>query len=729
MKRVLIKLLSLLSVFVLVAAACGGDDDDSSSGNSSETSSDSSSSSSSEGAAEEAASSGDLATCPDPLVIQTDWFPESEHGAMYELFGSGAYSIDAENLIVSGTLHDGATDTGIGLEVRTGGPAIGFSPVASYMYTDSNITLGYANTEAQVTFFESAPLLSVVAPLEKNPQMVMWDPETYPNVNTLKDLGDEGITISVFAGGVFAEVFIAQGIWSQGQVDPSYDGGPANFIANGGSIAQQGFASAEPYDYENVFTDWGKPVKLQLLHDAGFPVYSQTIAIRSDEKDALDECLKALVPVIQRATVSFVTSPDTANGIIIDAVDTFGSFWVYSEGLADFSVNAQKQLGLVGNGPNDTVGDMEEDRVQNIIDIMSTAGIETGGITTADIYTNEYIDPSIGFTGDDLCVDEIGVSIGLVYDIGGRGDQSFNDSAYEGIARAECSLGISFTEASPNDDGSNRAELLQLAADSSDLVIGVGFLFAGDAEAVAAVNPDTNFAVVDSAMINFDTGGPIADNIAGLTFAEQEGSFLVGAAAALKTGVDKIGFIGGVCCYGGIEPFEAGYIAGAKAVNPNIEILSQYVTDAPDFDGFNAPDRGKEIALAMFEDGADIVYHAAGGTGAGLFQAALEHSESEGSKVWAIGVDYDQYNVVDDALKPHVLSSMLKEVGSGIYLAVQSHITDSWSAGQVTYSLENGGVGYATSGGYVDDIVSQLEAFKSQIENGDIVVSRNPLDY
>ena len=114
-------------------------------------------------------------------------------------------------------------------------------------------------------------------------------------------------------------------------------------------------------------------------------MYSQTIAIRSAEKDALDECLKALVPVIQRATVSFVTNPDTANGIIIDAVETFGSFWVYSEGLADFSVNAQKQLGLVGNGPNDTVGDMEEARIQSIIDIMDNAGIDTGGITTADI--------------------------------------------------------------------------------------------------------------------------------------------------------------------------------------------------------------------------------------------------------------------------------------------------------------------------------------------------------
>ena len=330
-------------------------------------------------------------------MIQTDWFPESEHGAMYELFGDGDYSIDAENLIVTGTLHDGATDTGIGLEVRTGGPAIGFSPVASYMYTDEGITFGYANTEAQVTFFESAPLLSVVAPLEKNPQMVMWDPETYPDVETLADLGEQDITISVFGGGVFAEVFIAQGIWSAGQVDPSYDGSPANFIANGGQIAQQGFASAEPYDYENVFTDWGKPVKLQLLHDAGFPVYSQTVAIRSAEKEELDSCLKAFVPVVQRAVVSFIEDPSTANGIIIDAVDTFGSFWVYSEGLAEFSVSSQLELGLVGNGPNGTVGDMEETRIQSIITIMEDAGIDTGGITTQDIYTNEYIDHSIGF--------------------------------------------------------------------------------------------------------------------------------------------------------------------------------------------------------------------------------------------------------------------------------------------------------------------------------------------
>ena len=144
-----------------------------------------------------------LASCPNPIIIQTDWYPESEYGATYELFGDGIYLIDNENRSVSGTLHDGEVDTGIGLEVRTGGPAIGFTPVASHMYTDTSITLGYANTEGQITRFDSAPLLSVIAPLEKNPQMIMWDPDTYPDIESIEDLGKRKVTISVFGPEVF----------------------------------------------------------------------------------------------------------------------------------------------------------------------------------------------------------------------------------------------------------------------------------------------------------------------------------------------------------------------------------------------------------------------------------------------------------------------------------------------------------------------------------------------
>ncbi|HEY3427601.1 MAG TPA: BMP family ABC transporter substrate-binding protein, partial [Acidimicrobiia bacterium] len=191
-------------------------------------------------------------------------------------------------------------------------------------------------------------------------------------------------------------------------------------------------------------------------------------------------------------------------------------------------------------------------------------------------------------------------AVGLVFDIGGRGDQSFNDSAAAGLERAADEMGITFTEASPNEDGSNRAELLQLAADASDIVLAIGFLFEGDAAAVGAENPDTSFAVIDSPMLDFTVDPPVpyGDNIAGLVFSEEQGSFLVGAAAALKSATGTIGFIGGVSGVGGlIEKFEAGYRAGALAVNPDIEILSEYITAAPDFDGFNAPDRAREIAL------------------------------------------------------------------------------------------------------------------------------------
>ena len=321
------------------------------------------------------------------------------------------------------------------------------------------------------------------------------------------------------------------------------------------------------------------------------------------------------------------------------------------------------------------------------------------------------------------------VSVGLVFDIGGRGDQSFNDSAAAGIERAAAELGITFTEASPEPDGSNRAELLQLAASAHDIVIGVGFLFEGDAAAVGAENPDTKFGVVDSAMLNFgaDPPAPFGDNIAGLVFAEHEGSFLVGAAAALKSETGKIGFIGGVANVGGlIEKFEAGFTAGAQTVNPDIEIIGDYITEAPDFDGFNAPDRAKEIALAMYEDGADIVYHAAGGSGAGLFQAALEQSEATGSKVWAIGVDSDQYHTADAGVRDYILTSMLKRVDVSIFEMVRSVIDGTMQPGPTAYDLSVDGVGYSTSGGFVDDIADQLDALKAQVVAGDIVVPDVP---
>jgi basic membrane protein A len=334
---------------------------------------------------------------------------------------------------------------------------------------------------------------------------------------------------------------------------------------------------------------------------------------------------------------------------------------------------------------------------------------------------------------DDTPVDDTPVddgSVGLVFDIGGEGDQSFNDSAAAGLARAEAEFGLTTTKLSPNDDGSNRAELLQLLADSNDLVIAVGFLFADDATEVSGANADTNFGVIDDAMLDFDNGGvPRSDNAAGLTFAEEQGSFLVGAAAASVSETGTIGFIGGVCCFGLIEKFQAGYIAGAKAVNPDIEIISDYITEFPNFDGFNDPAAGRETALAIYEAGADVIYHAAGGTGAGVFAAAKETSEASGSKVWGIGVDSDQYNTVDADVQEYVLTSMLKRVDAAVFEIISAHIAGDFTSGNVVYDLSVDGVGYSTSGDFLSaDLIAALEDFKAQIIAGDIVVPTDPAE-
>jgi len=347
----------------------------------------------------EAVAAGLADVCPSPLVIQTDWNPESEHGSLYNLIGEG-YSLDNDNKVIEGPMVLDGVDLGIRFQIRAGGPAIGFSPVSSHMYTDDSIHLGYATTDGQILRWGDTPLLSVVAPLEQNPQMIMWDPETYPQVESIADLGEENVTINVFGGGTFSQVFVAQGIWNPNQVDPSYNGQPAAFIAANGSIAQQGFASAEVFTYENVFEEWGRPVAYQTLHDAGFQVYSQTIGIRAAELEEMRDCLERVVPVFQQSVVSFSSSPDRANAIIIDAVENYETGWVYTPELADYAVRTMSEIGLVGNGPDNTVGNMEADRIQGVFDQIFATDLGddvADGLSAEDIYTNEFIDSAIGF--------------------------------------------------------------------------------------------------------------------------------------------------------------------------------------------------------------------------------------------------------------------------------------------------------------------------------------------
>lgn len=341
------------------------------------------------------------AGCPDTVVIQTDWNPESEHGGLYQMFGPDP-EIDAGTKRVTGPLLDKAgASTGVNLEVRSGGPAIGFQTVTSQMYTAPEITLGYINTDEAAQLSATQPTTAVFAPLDISPLMIMWDPATYPDVKTIADLGRTGARVRYFEGSAYMAYFTGSGLLTAEQVDGSYDGTPANFVAAGGKDAQQGFASAEPYIYQNEVSAWGRPVNFQLLNDAGFQAYQAAISVRSGDLEALSGCMAKLVPLMQQAQVDYMADPAKANALILELVQQYDTGWVYSDGVAGYSAEQQIKLGLVGNGPNATIGDFDMARVQGVLDIVTPIFAGQGtpvkdGTTAETLATNRFIDTAIG---------------------------------------------------------------------------------------------------------------------------------------------------------------------------------------------------------------------------------------------------------------------------------------------------------------------------------------------
>ncbi|MEV6864623.1 BMP family ABC transporter substrate-binding protein [Streptosporangium subroseum] len=305
-----------------------------------------------------------------------------------------------------------------------------------------------------------------------------------------------------------------------------------------------------------------------------------------------------------------------------------------------------------------------------------------------------------------------GAKVGLAYDIGGRGDQSFNDAAAAGLDKAKSELGLAETkelEAGNGETEAAKEERLRLLADGGyNPIIAIGFAYSGPVKKVAAEFPDIKFAIVDDEA----AAGP---NISNLLFAEHEGSFLVGAAAALKSKKGHVGFIGGVQVPL-INKFEAGFAAGAKAVKADIKIESKYLSQPPDFTGFADPAKGKTAAEGMFDAGADVVYQAAGGSGSGVFEAA------KAAKGLAIGVDSDQAKTAAADLQGVIMTSMLKKVDVAVFDFLKSFADNTVKAGTTSYDLKAGGVDYSTTGGQVDDIKAKLDEFKQKIISGEITV-------
>ncbi len=304
------------------------------------------------------------------------------------------------------------------------------------------------------------------------------------------------------------------------------------------------------------------------------------------------------------------------------------------------------------------------------------------------------------------------LKVGLVFDVGGRGDKSFNDAAFRGLEKAKQELGIEFEYIEPG-PGADREAALRQFSNRSDIsvIFGIGFIFTDEITKIAQEFPDKKYACVDYTV---DPSKTIPPNLVALEFKEEEGSFLVGAIAGLMTKSNKVGFVGGMESPL-IKKFQVSYEAGVKYVNPNCQILIGYAGVTGD--AFKNPGKGKEIALGQYNDGVDIIYHASGVTGLGVFEAARETTK------FAIGVDSDQ----NDEAPGYIITSMVKVVDVSVYEVIKEVKDGTFKGGRVeTFGLKTKGVDYAYTDKnkkmIPDDVRTKVEAIRKDIIDGKITI-------
>jgi basic membrane protein A len=308
-----------------------------------------------------------------------------------------------------------------------------------------------------------------------------------------------------------------------------------------------------------------------------------------------------------------------------------------------------------------------------------------------------------------------GKGIGLAFDVGGRDDHSFNESAARGVDKAKADFGLDakMLTAKNNETEADREQrLTSLAEAGYNPVIGVGFNYGKSITKVAKDFPNTTFAVVDSVSPG--------KNVDSIVFSEHEGSYLAGVAAALKSKTHKVGFIGGVN-NALIQKFQAGFEQGVQDTDKKVEVKSEYLYANND-KGFNDPAAAKEKAKGMLDRGYDVIYSAAGQSGAGAIEAI--HAKKG---TWAIGVDSDQYEQPGLAqYKSSIMTSVVKNVDVAVYDVIKSVKDKKPLTGTNAYTLKKDGVSLATSGGFIDDIKAQVDEAKKKIANGDIKVKDTP---
>jgi len=335
------------------------------------------------------------------LVVQTSWYPESTHGGLFELLGEN-YRIDKNHKRVTGPLVSHGADTGIELEIRAGGPAVGNTPVSALMATDKSIVLGQQATEEQVLGWASRqPTVAVIAPFDVDPLVFIWDKARHPAFNSLQDVGQTATKVLTFHSANI-DYLLGAGILRASQIDYSYDGSPSRLMADR-NIVVGGFSTNEPFIYRSLGVD----VAYQYVSETGYPDYRNELVVRRDMLQQLNTCLTKLVPVLQQGMVDFMARPEPVLQLIVKLNKDYSSPFPYPIEQARAGVVVMKNDGLVENPASlrgAAFGAIDPHRIRRMLDILGPVyGAQKKAVpadaTPDALATNEYLDASITLPG------------------------------------------------------------------------------------------------------------------------------------------------------------------------------------------------------------------------------------------------------------------------------------------------------------------------------------------
>ena len=336
--------------------------------------------------------------CGKSVVVQLQWQPQADMGALFSLLGPG-YTVDTKTHSVTAPLVVDGKDTGTTLTLRSGGPAIGFQSVTSVMYTDDSINLGLVHEDQMIAAAGNQRVVGVTPLLTHSPTILMWDPSTYGTSFNINKLASSGATVVVSKEQAFIAWLVAKGLLKKSQIDTSYTGAPARFVADP-KIIQQGYSDSEPYVYAHETPAWNKPVSYELLRDVGYDPYASNLSVRADKLTSYAPCLKKLVPIVQQATANFITHPETTDALIAKISAADSSNFTYSVGQANYAGAELKKDHLI-EAEHGTVGGYDTSRTDAFVKEMGPILAAQGstvpsGLKGSDLFTTAFIDPSIG---------------------------------------------------------------------------------------------------------------------------------------------------------------------------------------------------------------------------------------------------------------------------------------------------------------------------------------------